>query len=46
MDTKIPFQTINCAELDVVTYPGDTGVAYWQTLQFNGLRMLAFAGNR
>ena len=35
----IPFQTINWAAVEKTTYPGQTGTAYWQTLQYNGLRI-------
>jgi hypothetical protein len=36
---NIPFQTIDWKEIPKVEYPGTTGVAYWQTLQFPGLRV-------
>jgi len=37
--TSIPFQTIDWANIEKVTYPGETGTAYWQTQQWNGLRV-------
>jgi len=36
---SIPFQIINWAAIEKIEYLGDTGVAYWQTLQFDGLRV-------
>jgi hypothetical protein len=36
---NIPFQVINWAEVDKTTHPGTTGSAFWQTIQFNGLRV-------
>jgi mannose-6-phosphate isomerase class I len=36
---NIPFQTIDWTSVDKVKYPGETGVAYWQTIQFPGLRV-------
>jgi hypothetical protein len=35
----IPFQTIEWDKVPRTTHPGDTGVAYWQTLQFQELRI-------
>lgn len=35
----IPFQTINWATIEKVEYPGETGTATWQTIQFGGLRV-------
>jgi len=37
--SNIPFQTINWNDIDKTTHPGTTGSAWWQTLQFNGLRV-------
>ena len=34
-----PFQTINWAGIEKITYAGETGSAYWQTLQLPGLRI-------
>ena len=38
-ETVIPFQTINWAEIPGIDYPGETGTAYWQTVEFTGLRI-------
>lgn len=35
----IPFQSIDWAEVSKVAYPGAEGVAYWQVIQFEGLRL-------
>jgi hypothetical protein len=35
----IPFQTINWEDIAKTTHAGTTGFAYWQTLQFKGLRV-------
>ena len=35
----IPFQTIDWSNIDKVEYKGETGVAFWQTLQLPGLRI-------
>lgn len=37
--TNILFQTIDWSGIEKTTHPGDTGTAYWQTLQFQGLRI-------
>lgn len=40
MDTKnIPFQTIDWSSIPKTEHIGETGVAYWQTIQLPGLRM-------
>jgi hypothetical protein len=36
---NIPFQTINWENITKTTHPGTTGLAYWQTVQFKGLRV-------
>lgn len=36
---RIPFHTINWAAVEKTTHPGQTGTAYWQTQQYNGLRI-------
>ena len=36
---NIPFQTIDWAKVPKTEHKGETGVAYWQTLQFEGLRV-------
>jgi hypothetical protein len=33
--SSIPFQTIDLANISKVSYPGETGTAYWQTHQWN-----------
>ncbi len=37
--SNILFQTINWETVKKVAYKGDTGVATWQTLQYEGLRL-------
>jgi len=37
--SKIPFQTIDWTSIDRIEYHGETGTAYWQTIQFKGLRI-------
>ncbi|MDD2384319.1 MAG: DHCW motif cupin fold protein [Sulfurospirillaceae bacterium] len=40
MNTKnIPFQTIDWSTIQRTEHTGETGMAYWQTLQFPGLRI-------
>jgi len=36
---NIPFQTIDWATIARTEHPGFTGKAYWQTIQFPGLRI-------
>lgn len=36
---NIPFQTIDWTKVLKTEHKGETGIAYWQTLQFNGLRI-------
>ena len=38
-DQNIPFQTIDWAAIPRTEHKGETGVAYWQTIQFQGLRI-------
>lgn len=38
-DKNIPFQSINWSQVPKTEHKGETGVAYWQTKQFNGLRV-------
>lgn len=38
-DKNIPFQTIDWSSVDKTEHKGESGVAYWQTLQFDGLRI-------
>ncbi|TAH05086.1 MAG: hypothetical protein EAZ16_03445 [Sphingobacteriales bacterium] len=35
----IAFETIDWSKIEKTTHPGETGVAYWQTLQLPGLRL-------
>lgn len=36
---NIPFQTIDWTLIPKTEHKGETGVAYWQTVQFDGLRI-------
>ena len=36
---NIPFQTIDWSRIPKSKHKGETGVAYWQTIQFQGLRI-------
>lgn len=36
---KIPFQVIDWKEVPITTHKGETGIAYWQTIQHQGLRV-------
>lgn len=37
--SNIPFQTIDWKSIEKVKYKGETGIAYWQTVQLGGLRI-------
>lgn len=37
--TPIPFTKIDWQQIEKIEYKGDSGVAYWQTMQHNGLRI-------
>jgi hypothetical protein len=37
--SHIPFQNIDWTSIEKVEYKGEKGVAYWQTIQFEGLRL-------
>jgi hypothetical protein len=37
--TNIPFQTIDWNNIPKVEHKGETGSAFWQTIQFGGLRV-------
>ncbi|MCE3228139.1 MAG: hypothetical protein K0S32_2690 [Bacteroidetes bacterium] len=37
--SNIPFQTINWATIEKTEHKGDSGKAFWQTKQFEGLRV-------
>lgn len=36
---NIPFQIIDWSKIPKSKHPATTGTAYWQTIQFNGLRL-------
>ncbi len=36
---NIPFQTVDWSNIPKTEHKGETGIAYWQTLQFEGLRI-------
>ncbi len=38
-NTAIPFQTIDWDSIPKVEYKGDSGEAFWQTVEFSGLRV-------
>ncbi len=35
----IPFQSIDWSLIERTIHPGETGTSFWQTLQYNGLRI-------
>jgi hypothetical protein len=35
----IPFQTIDWSSIEKIAYPGETGIAHWQTKQYGELRL-------
>ena len=37
--SNIPFQHVDWSTINKVEYPGETGIAIWQTLPFGGLRI-------
>ncbi|MFN8672476.1 MAG: DHCW motif cupin fold protein [Candidatus Sericytochromatia bacterium] len=37
--SNIPFQKIDWSLIEKVEYKGETGIAYWQTIEFEGLRI-------
>jgi hypothetical protein len=39
MNSNIPFQTIDWTRIPKTEHKGETGIAYWQTVQFPGLRV-------
>lgn len=39
MSKNIPFQTIDWSNIPKTEHRGETGLAHWQTLQFDGLRV-------
>jgi len=36
---NIPFRAIDWSAVERTIHPGETGTAFWQTIQFNGLRI-------
>ncbi|MBC8209612.1 MAG: DHCW motif cupin fold protein [Gammaproteobacteria bacterium] len=38
-DKSIPFQAIDWSTISKTEHKGKTGIAYWQTIQFEGLRI-------
>ncbi|HEY9258222.1 DHCW motif cupin fold protein [Chitinophaga sp.] len=39
MSANIPFQTIDWSAIEKTIHPGESGTAWWQTLQLPGLRI-------
>lgn len=39
MNSNIPFTTIDWEQIARTGHPGETGTAWWQTKQFEGLRL-------
>ena len=37
--SNIPFQTIDWTNIEKEEHKGETGIAWWQTIQFEGLRI-------
>ncbi len=37
--SQIPFKNIDWAKIEKAEHPGETGTAFWQTAQFEGLRI-------
>jgi hypothetical protein len=38
-DKNIPIQTIDWSTIAKTEHKGETGIAYWQTVEFKGLRI-------
>ena len=38
-NSNIPFQTIDWMKIPKTEHKGETGIAYWQTIEFAGLRI-------
>lgn len=38
-DQNIPFQTIDWSTIPKSEHKGETGIAYWRTVEFQGLRI-------
>lgn len=47
MDRSIPFQITDWESVPVTEHPGESGVAFWKTLQFGDLRirMVEYSAN-
>jgi hypothetical protein len=39
MEKNIPFQITDWDKISAVEHNGETGIAYWKTVQFDGLRI-------
>lgn len=39
MNKNIPFQTTDWSKIPTTEHTGTSGIAYWKTLQFDGLRI-------
>ena len=39
VNDNIPFQSIDWTKVAITEHKGETGIAYWQTKQYNGLRI-------
>ncbi|MFI5452631.1 DHCW motif cupin fold protein [Pedobacter sp. UC225_61] len=37
--SNIPFQSIDWNKIEKTEHQGETGISYWQTLQFEGIRV-------
>ncbi|MBI5539265.1 MAG: DHCW motif cupin fold protein [Bacteroidia bacterium] len=37
--SNIPFQTIDWNKVQKIEYTGETGTSFWQTMQYDGLRV-------
>ncbi|HXC05245.1 MAG TPA: DHCW motif cupin fold protein [Bacteroidia bacterium] len=37
--TNIPFTTIDWTAIEKTAHPGETGLSFWQTIQYPGLRV-------
>jgi len=45
--SHIPFQSIDWSKIPKIEHPGETGVSFWQSLEFGGLRirMVTYSSN-
>lgn len=39
LPSQIPFKAINWSAIEKVEHKGENGIAYWQTVEFSGLRL-------